>query len=128
MSPQTTTYSSKMNSDGEWIWATSILSENIETASSISVAESGEIIVGGTMKCSRTTSNFVFSNTPLSEDQSMSQSFAIQCQTDQEPTGFVAHLDTNGGFLAAKEIKKMIMNFLLSMMLFTIRGTKASIF
>lgn len=95
----------KMNSDGEWIWATSILSENIETASSISVGESGEIIVGGTMKCSRTTSNFVFSNTPLSKDQSISQSFAIQCQTDLDPTGFVAYLDTNGGFLAAKEIE-----------------------
>ena len=95
----------KMNSDGEWIWATSILSENVETASSISVGESGEIIVGGTMKCSRTTSNFVFSNTPLSQDQSISQSFAIQCQTDLDPTGFVAYLDTNGGFLAAKEIE-----------------------
>ena len=33
--PQTTTYYREMNSDGEWIWATSILSENIEATSSI---------------------------------------------------------------------------------------------
>ncbi len=94
----------KMDSNGQWLWASSIYYHGVETASSIAVSKLGEVYIGGTISCEQGKSA-VFPDQPRSTIQnSQIQGIEMPCG-DDEPVGFVARMDTGGAFTHAKVVE-----------------------
>jgi len=94
----------KMDSNGQWLWATSIYHYGVDSASSIAVSNGGDAYIGGTIQCSEGNS-VTFPDLALSENTGSDPAGIVHSCNDAEPAGFVASLDTNGAFTDAKVIE-----------------------
>lgn len=97
----------KMDPNGEWLWATSVQHHGIETASSIAVSSVGDVYVGGTIQNivrdgSEDSTAYFFDSARSTGTSSNAISLP---SLSGEPYGFVASLDTNGGFTNAKPVE-----------------------
>ena len=94
----------KMDANGVWLWANSMHHYGVETASSIAVTNQGEVYIGGTIACEEVgTTAFFPDQAGAGADAS---GISLSC-TDSEPVGFVARLNTNGGFTHAKKVENV---------------------
>ena len=94
----------KMDSNGQWLWANSIHHYGIETASSIAVSNMGEVYIGGTILCDGSGSSATFPTVAGITGSSSADGITMTC-SDYEPVGFVARLNTNGGFTHAEVVE-----------------------
>ena len=93
-----------MDSNGQWLWANSIHHYGIETASSIAVSNMGEVYIGGTILCDGSSTSATFPTVAGTTGSSSADGITMTC-SDYEPVGFVARLNTNGGFTHAEVVE-----------------------